>query len=160
MTDLLPGLCDKYPDDIRWLPIQWQSFGTKSFFWGEIVTLRCFEDNSRVRQLLAQSGKGKVLIVDGHASLNYALLGDQLAVLAKENGWEGILIFGAIRDVETLNTLPIGIKALGISPLKTEKRDQGEINVVLTLSEIPIYPSDYVYADVHGVIVSRNPLRF
>ena len=160
MTDSLPDLCDKYPSKIRWIPIQWLSFGIKSFFWGEIVTLRCFEDNSRVRQLLAQSGKGKVLIVDGHSSLHYALLGDQLALLAKENGWEGILILGAIRDVETLNTLFIGIKALGICPLKTDKRDQGEINVVLTLAEIPIYPGDYVYADANGVIVSREALLF
>ncbi len=160
MVDILPDLCDKYQNKIRWIPIQWLSFGTKSFFWGEIVTLRCFEDNSFVRQLLSQSGKGKVLIIDGHASLHHALLGDQLGLLAIKNDWEGVIILGAVRDVETLNTLSIGIKSLGVCPLKTDKKDRGEINVVLTFADIPVYPGDYVYADKNGVIVSRDVLSF
>lgn len=158
MNDLLPDLCDQFPHATRWIPIQWQSFGQTTNFWGEVVTVRCFDDNSFVRRALSQSGQGKVLVVDGHASLHHALLGDRLAVLACENAWEGIIVYGAVRDAGVLNTLPIGIKALGVCPIKTEKRNLGEENVVLNFGGTLIYPRDHLYADANGVICSREPL--
>lgn len=84
-------------------------------FW-TIVTLRCFEDNSLVRDILSRPGKGKVLVIDGHGSVNRALLGDQLALLAVQNEWQGIVVYGAVRDVVTLSGLNLGVKALGVCP--------------------------------------------
>ena len=94
------------------------------------------------------------MVIDGGGSLRRALLGDQLAIKAVEQGWEGILIHGAVRDVGTLATLALGVKALAACPVKTEKRGQGELDVVLSFAGVSIAPGDYVYADLNGVLVS------
>ncbi|HIF9274404.1 TPA: putative 4-hydroxy-4-methyl-2-oxoglutarate aldolase [Photobacterium damselae] len=157
-NDLLPDLCDAYEDKILWLPVTWQDYGGKSAFSGQIVTLRCFEDNSLVRDILSRPGKGKVLVIDGHGSVNRALLGDQLALLAVQNEWQGIVVYGAVRDVVTLSGLNLGVKALGVCPLKTLKRQSGEENVMLSFADCRIFPGDHLYADQNGIIVTPHPL--
>ncbi|NCO47417.1 MAG: ribonuclease E activity regulator RraA, partial [Vibrio sp.] len=114
--------------------------------------------NSKVRDVLSQNGKGKVLVVDGNGSCQRALLGDQLAIMAIENGWEGVIIYGAIRDVAALSQMDLGVKALASCPLKTDKRGAGEINVTLTILNQMIQPGDYVYADWNGVLTSTQAL--
>ncbi|PSW19011.1 putative 4-hydroxy-4-methyl-2-oxoglutarate aldolase [Photobacterium sanctipauli] len=158
MNDLLPDLCDHYEQDIHWLPLAMHDYGGRKVFYGEVVTLRCFEDNSLVRDIVSSPGKGKVLFIDGHGSSTKALLGDQLAMLAHKNGWEGIVINGAARDIATLATIDIGVKALGTCPIKTVKRQTGEQNVTLTVAHTLVYPGDMIYADLNGVIFSKEPL--
>ncbi len=158
MKDLLPDLCDYYAQDIRFLPLTLYNYGCNAPFWGQIVTLRCFDDNSFVRNILSTPGDGKVLFIDGHGSCRRALLGDQLALLAIKNNWQGIIVNGAVRDVATLAQLPLGIKALAACPVKTDKRQMGEDNVVLNIAETLIYPHDYLYADLNGVILSTTAL--
>ncbi|MGF1699718.1 putative 4-hydroxy-4-methyl-2-oxoglutarate aldolase [Photobacterium makurazakiensis] len=158
MNDLLPDLCDHYEQDIHWLPLAMHDYGGRSVFYGELVTLRCFEDNSLVRDIVSLPGKGKVLFIDGHGSCTKALLGDQLALLAHKNGWEGIVINGAARDIATLATIDIGVKALGVCPIKTVKRQTGEKNVTLIVAHTLIYPGDMIYADLNGVIFSKHSL--
>ncbi|MCP4957495.1 putative 4-hydroxy-4-methyl-2-oxoglutarate aldolase [Photobacterium aquimaris] len=158
MKDLLPDLCDYYPQDIRFLPLTLLDYGCHTPFGGRIVTLRCFEDNSLVRDILSTAGDGRVLFIDGHGSCRRALLGDQLALLAVKNNWQGIIVNGAIRDVATLAQLPLGVKALAACPIKTDKRQMGEINVVLNIAETLIYPNDYLYADLNGVILASAAL--
>ncbi|GHA51198.1 putative 4-hydroxy-4-methyl-2-oxoglutarate aldolase [Photobacterium aphoticum] len=158
LKDLTPDLCDHYEEDVRWLPLSLHSFGGRDVFFGETVTLRCFEDNSLVRDIVSRPGKGKVLFIDGHGSSTKALLGDQLALLAQKNGWEGIVVHGVVRDVGTLATLDLGVQAMGTSPIKTVKRQTGEENVTLTVVETLIYPGDMLYADRNGVIFSQKPL--
>lgn len=160
MKDLLPDLCDYYAQDIRFLPLTLFNYGHNAPFWGQIVTLRCFEDNSLVRNILSTAGDGKVLFIDGHGSCRRALLGDQLALLAVRNNWQGIIVNGAIRDVATLAQLPLGIKALAACPIKTDKRQMGEKNVVLNIAETLVYPNDYIYADLNGAILSSTALDF
>ncbi|WP_064792133.1 putative 4-hydroxy-4-methyl-2-oxoglutarate aldolase [Shewanella woodyi] len=158
MYDLLPDLYDNYPNELSLLSINFKQYGERKIFWGEIVTVKCFEDNSKVKQILSTDGKGKVLFVDGGASLNRALLGDMIAMNAVENGWEGIIINGCVRDVGVLSQLDIGIKALGANPIKTEKLDVGEINPELNVSNIIIVPGMMVYSDDNGVAISDEKL--
>ncbi|MGF1685547.1 putative 4-hydroxy-4-methyl-2-oxoglutarate aldolase [Photobacterium japonica] len=158
MKDLTPDLCDHYENAVRWLPLSLQSYGGRDVFFGETVTLRCFEDNSLVRDIVSRPGKGKVLFIDGHGNSTKALLGDQLALLAQQHGWEGIVVNGAVRDVGTIATLDLGVKALGTCPIKTVKRQTGEENVTLTVAETLIYPGDMLYADRNGVVFSQQPL--
>ncbi len=159
MNDILPDLCDKYEDQLTLLDLPLQNYGQRYAFWGELVTVRCFHDNSKVREVLQQNGKGKVLFVDGNGSCKKALLGDQLAILAINNGWEGIVVYGAIRDVAALSEMDIGIKALGVSPFKTEKRESGEVNVSLTMNRQSVHPGDMLYADWNGTIVTNQVLE-
>ncbi|WP_434926166.1 putative 4-hydroxy-4-methyl-2-oxoglutarate aldolase [Shewanella sp. HL-SH2] len=158
MLDLLPDLFDQYPQELQLINLPWLSFGQKSIFSGKIVTVKCFEDNSKVKSTLAKPGHGKVLVVDGGGSTRRALLGDMIAQDAVNNGWQGIVIYGCIRDVATINTMNIGVKAIGVNPIKTEKRDLGEIGVTLEINSIEIVDGMMLYADLNGVAISQSVL--
>ena len=149
-------LSDSHPVQylIPFLPL----FGLRHVFTGQAVTLQCFHDNSLVRVLLSQPGKGKVLVVDGGGSVLYALLGDQIAAAAVKNGWEGVIINGAIRDVQAINKMEIGVRAVGVCPRKTEKNNIGKQGVDLAFGSCIIKQDDWIYADEDGVIISSKPL--
>ncbi len=72
---LTPDLCDAYPELVQVLEPMFSNFGGRDSFGGEIVTIKCFEDNSRVKEQVELKGNGKVLVVDGGGSLRRALLG-------------------------------------------------------------------------------------
>nr|WP_235324396.1 ribonuclease E activity regulator RraA [Pedobacter lusitanus] len=117
-------LCDKFSDRINVaLPIGLKDFGAVKAFHGQIVTVKCFEANPLVRQTLEKDGTGKVLVVDGGGSKRCALMGDNIAELAIQNNWSGIIIFGCIRDSVAVSRLSIGIKALDVVPLKSGKKN-------------------------------------
>jgi len=158
MLDLLPDLCDKFPDDVKVLECQFNDYGQQLIFSGQIVTVKCFEDNSIVKQQVNTSGLGRVLVVDGGGSTRRALLGDLLAEAAVKNGWSGLVINGYIRDVETIDTLKIGVKALGATPIKTEKKGIGELNIDICFAGVSISADDWLYADRNGVVISKKPL--
>lgn len=138
------------------LPLR--NFGAHFRFAGQAVTIKCHEDNSLVKQAVAEAGGGRVLVVDGGGSLRRALLGDMLAEQAARNGWSGLVINGAVRDVDEIAVMPLGVKALDASPLKTEKRGEGQRDVPLQFGGARIAPGDYVYADNNGVIISTRSL--
>ena len=158
MLDLLPDLCDEHGDKVKILDPLFKDYGAEDVFWGEVVTVRCYEDNSRVRELVATPGTGKVLVVDGGGLLRRALMGDRLAELAVENGWEGGVINGAIRDAGAIGSMALGVKALSTCPMKTEKRGLGDVDVPVTFAGVTISPGDYLYADINGILVACEAL--
>jgi regulator of ribonuclease activity A len=131
-----------------------RNFGGKKAFGGEVVTVKCFEDNSRVKELLATEGAGKVLVVDGGASMRYALLGDLIGESAVKNHWSGIVIYGCVRDVDALATLDLGIQALASIPQKSNRKGLGETNVTLNFGGLMIESGMFIYADNNGILVS------
>lgn len=133
-------------------------FGNKKMFSGKMSTLQLFEDNSLVRKQLELDGKGKVLVIDGGGSLRCALIGDQIAALAIQNNWEGIIVNGCIRDSQVINSMNIGIKALNTCPVKSVKRNQGEIAIPVKFGGITFIPEEYIYADADGILVSKHNL--
>lgn len=159
MEDLLPELCDQFPELVQVVEPMFANFGGREAFGGEIVTIKAYEDNSLVREQVAQPGQGKVLVVDGGASMRRAMLGDMLAEKAEKNGWEGIIIYGCIRDVNAISQLDLGVQALGSHPMKTDKRGLGDLNVPLTFGGVTFTPGQYVYADNNGVLVSPEKLE-
>ncbi|MEE5118765.1 ribonuclease E activity regulator RraA [Pseudomonas alliivorans] len=158
MHYLTPDLCDAYPDLIQVVEPMFSNFGGRDSFGGKIVTLKCFEDNSLIKEQIALDGKGKVLVVDGGGSLRCAMLGDMVAEQASKNGWEGVLIYGCVRDVDMLAQTDLGVQALASHPKKSEKRGVGELNVPVTFGGVTFKPGDYLYADNNGVIISPSPL--
>lgn len=158
MTDITPDLCDNYPELVRVLEPMLSNFGGREAFGGEIVTVKCFEDNSLVKENLATPGNGKVMVVDGGGSLRKALLGDMIAESAVKNGWAGLIIYGCIRDVSTVSGLDLGVQALATIPLKTDKRGIGDYNIPVTFGGVTFKPGEFVYADSNGVVVSARPL--
>lgn len=158
MKDILPDLCDLYPEQLQIAEPIFTSYGKRSHFYGEVVTVSCFEDNSRVRELVNENGKGKVMVVDGGGSKRRALLGDMLAEKAANNGWEGFVIYGAIRDIAAQTTLNIGIHALCAHPMPTEKRGLGDLGKNLRFAGMTISQGDYIYCDLNGIAVSKQLL--
>ena len=158
MHYVTPDLCDAYPD-VDVVEPMFTNFGGHDAFGGEIVTVKCFEDNSLVKDLVAQDGTGKVMVVDGGGSLRRAMLGDMLAEQAAQNGWQGIIIYGCVRDVDVLIQTALGIQALASHPMKTEKRGIGEQNIPVTFVGVTFLPGEYVYADTNGIIVSPVALQ-
>ncbi|RZZ85595.1 MULTISPECIES: ribonuclease E activity regulator RraA [Pseudoxanthomonas] len=152
-----PDLCDAHPEVQVAEPL-FRDFGGAQAFSGTIVTLRCPEDNSRVREQVEQAGTGKVLVIEAGGSLRHAMLGDMLAEKAVANGWSGVLVHGCVRDVEVLANLPLGIKALAAVPMKTEKRGLGEVDVPVRFAGVSFVPGQWLYADANGVIVAEHAL--
>jgi len=157
MAYSVPDICDDFIDEITVLEPLFSDYGGKGKFCGEVVTIKCFEDNSLVRDAVRSEGFGRVIVVDGGASLRHALLGDLLAAKGAENDWQGLLINGCVRDVEILETIDLGVKALNSHPVKTEKRGEGQLNVPVSFAGARIAPGQYLYADTNGIVVaSRN----
>ena len=159
MTISTPDLCDAYGDKVQVAEPLFRHYGGVDNFYGEIVTVKCFEDNSKVGESLRTNGKGKVLVVDGGGSPRRSLLGDKLVRMAMDNGWQGIVIYGYIRDLEDIASMPIGVMALGSIPRKTEKRGEGRTCVNLQFAGLNCQPGNFLYADRTGIIIAQEALE-
>ncbi len=163
-------LCDSHKndasEDFRVLPPVFRDFGAVRRFFGRVVTVQCFEDNTSVKVALDSAGfddgpsgrVGKVLLVDGGGSLRRALLGGNLGAAAVRNGWGGVVIDGCVRDVAELAALEVGVRALASMPLPTERRHAGQTDVAVRIQGVWVRPGDWLYADEDGMVVSANPL--
>lgn len=156
-------LCDVHKNDssgaFRVLPPVFRDFGAQRRFAGPVSTVKCFEDNTLVKAAVDGPGEGRVLVVDGGASLRRALLGGNLGAAAARNGWAGVVIDGCVRDVAELAQCNTGIRALAAIPLPTEKRNEGQRDVAVQLQGVWVRPGDWLYADEDGVVVSARPLH-
>ena len=85
-------LCDIYLDQVDVVEPVFNSFGGHDEFCGQIKTVKCFECKGVLQKLVNQNGQGKVLLVDGGGSLRRALVDIEMASLAEENGWVGIVL--------------------------------------------------------------------
>lgn len=151
-------LCDEYSDRLQIAEPLFGDFGGAMAFSGQITTLRMFEDNSLIPAVLEESGKGRVLVVDGGGSMRCALLGDRLAALAEKNGWAGLVIYGCIRDSAAVAETGIGVKAIGVHPLKSLKRGVGERDIPVRFAGVNFIPGHYLYADEDGMVISEKAL--
>ncbi|NOI66236.1 ribonuclease E activity regulator RraA [Vibrio sp. 99-8-1] len=153
------ALCDIYLDQVDVVEPMFSNFGGCASFAGQITTVKCFEDNGLIRTVLEEDGNGRILLVDGGGSLRKALIDAELAALAEENEWEGMVIYGCIREVDELEDMSIGIQALASIPVGASKNDIGDIDVPVNFGGVTFLPEDYVYADNTGIILSQEPLE-
>lgn len=155
MTDLncTCDLYDEHGPKLGVLPPTLQHFGGRTKFSGRAVTVKCYEDNSRLRELCKQDGTGKVLIVDAGGLTHCAILGDMLAADFADNGWHGVVIWGAIRDKLALAEIDMGVMAILTTPRKTYPKDQGQTNVTLSIAGTDVVPQDWIVADEDGCVI-------
>lgn len=153
-------LCDahKGDDSLRVLPPVFKNFGARTRFFGPVSTVKCFEDNSLVKAAVDSPGQGRVLVVDGGGSLRRALVGGNLGQAAARNGWAGVVVDGAVRDVLELAACDVGIRALAAMPLPTVKRNEGQADVAVVVQGVPVRPGDWLYADEDGIVVANRAL--
>jgi len=146
-------LYDEHGEALQSCDLQFRQFGGRSAVTGTAVTVRCFQDNALLKSVLSEPGEGRVLVVDGGGSLHIALMGDLIAGLGVANGWAGVIINGAVRDVAVLRTLALGIKALGSNPRKSGKTGAGERDVPVSFGGITVRSGDQVTSDDDGIVV-------
>ncbi|MGQ0286394.1 ribonuclease E activity regulator RraA [Pasteurellaceae bacterium 22721_9_1] len=152
-------LCDIYLDQVDVVDPIFSSFGGLASFYGKVTTVKCFENNGLIAELLEEDGTGRVLVVDGGGAVRRALIDADLAQLAANNGWEGIIVYGAIRQLSGLENIDIGIQALAPIPVGADNQTHGESDVPVNFGGVTIFPEDYVYADLTGIILSQEPLE-
>lgn len=148
-------LYDEHGEDLQSCSLQLRHYGGRSEFEGVISTVRCHRDNALVKAALAEPGNGRVLVVDGEGSLESALMGDLIAASAVEQGWAGVVIHGAVRDVRALRELPLGVLALGSNPRKSAKEGRGECDASVSFGGVDFVPGQRLFADEDGVLATR-----
>lgn len=159
MTDTSAGfvptadLVDEIGPDVRSCDTQFRDLGGRTEFYGPIATVRCFQDNALLKSILGEPGEGRVLVIDGDASLHTALVGDIIAELGRSNNWAGIVVNGAIRDAAVVATMEFGCKALGTNPRKSTKTGEGDRDVTVSFGGVDFVPGDMLYADSDGIVV-------
>lgn len=151
-------LCDLFADAVDVVEPMFGNYGGRSSFGGQIVTVKCYEDKGLIETALQASGVGKVLLVDGGGSLRRALVDINIAELAVENDWEGIICYGSVRDVDALDELDLGVQAIASIPVGATDEGVGEVDVPVNFGGVTFLPEDYIYADTTGVILSPEPL--
>jgi regulator of ribonuclease activity A len=151
-------LYDEFADRLQIVHAGLRDYGGRPWFSGAIATVQAYEDNSRVREAVSSAGRGRVLVVDGGASMRRAMLGDLLAERAVENGWAGVVVNGCIRDSLAIGRMALGVRALGTVPAKTEKAGQGLADVAVSFFGVTFTPGAWLYADEDGIVVSAAAL--
>ncbi|CAI3925757.1 ribonuclease E inhibitor protein A [Alteromonas macleodii] len=151
-------LCDLFADSVDVVDPIFASFGGRYSFGGEITTIKCFEDRGLIDRVLAQPGAGKVLLIDGGGSSRRALFDASSAQVAIDNDWEGVVIYGSVREVDSLAELDIGVLAVAAIPVNAECESSGEVDVPVNFGGVTFLPEDHLYADSTGVILSPEPL--
>lgn len=151
-------LCDLYADQVDVVEPIFSSFGGVSQFFGKVTTIKCFENNGLIAEVLEENGEGRVLVIDGGGAVRRALVDAELAQLAADNGWEGIIVYGAVRQIQQLENIDIGIHALAPIPVGADDSDTGESDIPVNFGGVTFFPEDYIYADLTGIILSQEPL--
>ena len=155
----LPDLSDQHSKQIQIGKLALQSFGSRHSISGEIYTVSCSDDNSVVKEVLSREGKNKVLVIDASGVTHASMIGDQIAESAVKNNWAGIVVNGCVRDVEELKNLPIGIFAKGAVPQKTNKKNQGFENVLISFGSVVMTSGKWIYIDQNGWLIADNKLE-
>ena len=151
-------LCDLYAEQVDVVEPIFSSFGGVSNFYGKVTTVKCFESSGLIAEVLEENGEGRVLVVDGGGAVRRGLIDAELAQLAVDNGWEGIIVYGAVRQIQQLENLDIGIHALAPIPVSADESVAGESDVPVNFGGVTFFPEDYIYADLTGIILSQEPL--
>jgi RraA family protein len=151
-------LCDDFSEKLTVVEPIFKAFGKKKSFFGEIITIKVFEDNGLLWNILAENGDGKVLVVDGGNSIKYALIGEKLAGIAIENHWAGIIINGCVRDTIALNNLNISIRSTNTCPMPSKIEGEGEKGINLNFGGVIFKQGHFLYADEDGIVISKEQL--
>lgn len=152
-TTCTADLVDEYGDDLQSCELQLRQFGGARTFRGEIVTMRSHEDNMLLKQIISEPGEGRVIVVDTGGSLRVAMIGDNMAATAAANGWAGFVINGSVRDSVALADIPIGVKAVGTNPRRSDKDGTGERDVPVSFGGITFHPGAVLVSDDDGIVV-------
>jgi RraA family protein len=109
-------------------------------------------DNLMVHKAIDIADPGDVIVVDGGGDLTNSLIGELMAAHAEQRGIAGIVIYGAIRDYDTLHAGAFPVYAAGVTHRGPYKDGPGEINVTIAIEGMVIEPGDLIVGDGDGIV--------
>jgi regulator of ribonuclease activity A len=151
-------LCDEFSAELQIAAPIFRHYGGRACFAGPASTVKCFEDNSRVKEAVGEPGNGRVLVVDAGGSTRCAVLGDLLAKQAADAGWAGVVVYGCVRDTADLAGFDLGVIALASMPLRSERKGEGQRDIPIQIPGVRVRPGDWVYVDADGLVVADRKL--
>lgn len=153
MEPTTSDLSDSSNGRLRVCELQFRQFGGVDAMVGRIRTVLCADDSVLVKRVIEEDGHGQVLVVDGGASMRCALFGEKSAHAALANGWAGVIVHGAVRDVGALASIPLSVKALGSSPRRAHQHGTGAVDVPVVFGGVSMAPGEQLWSDLDGVVV-------
>jgi 4-hydroxy-4-methyl-2-oxoglutarate aldolase len=120
---------------------------------GPARTARCAPgDNTMVHAAIAHANPGDVLVLTSTEPAPVALVGELLATQAQARGVAGMLVDGAIRDLDELKALGLPIWARFVRAQGATKGEVGELDVAVVIGGTEIRPGDLVVLDCDGAM--------
>ncbi len=120
---------------------------------GRAVTVRTYPgDWSKAVQAIDIAEPGSVIVIDA-CGAEEAVWGELASWSCVVKGVAGVVIDGAIRDVDVIRELKFPAFARYINPRAGEPKGLGEINVEITCGGVKVEPGDWVIGDDNGVVV-------
>ena len=123
---------------------------------GTAITVKApIGDNMLFHRALDIAQPGDVLVVDGAGTMDRSLAGEIMIVYAWKRGLAGIVVDGALRDLDGIKKAGISVYAKGICPQGPYKNGPGEINVPVCCGGVAVLPGDILVGDGDGIVVIR-----
>jgi regulator of RNase E activity RraA len=110
-------------------------------------------DNLMVHKALEIALPGDVVVVSTNGSFTTAVFGELMGHTAKGAQLGGIVVDGAIRDVDGLRELGFPAFSRSVTPGSCDKDGPGEVNVPISCGNTVVMPGDIVVGDDDGVVV-------
>jgi RraA family protein len=112
-------------------------------------------DNLLLHKAIDLAQPGDVIIVDCQGDTVNSVIGELMISWAARRGIAGIVVDGAIRDLDAIETMQFSVYAAGVTPKGPFKDGPGEINVPVSCGGIVVNPGDIIVGDGDGVVVIR-----
>jgi len=109
-------------------------------------------DNLLTHKAIDMAAPGDVILVDAGGALDHAIIGEIMTSHAKKRGVAGMIIDGAIRDLDAIAASDFPVYACGVTHRGPYKDGPGEINVQISIAGMVVNPGDIIVADADGVI--------
>lgn len=159
MTTMTADLCDAHPEDVRVVRERFLSFGTVRAFSGPCCPVQLYENDVALKALLSQPGEGRVAVVAVLSRQGPAVFGEGMAALAERNGWAGVLVDGAVRDVATFDARAVGIRACATAPFIVRTGPDGAQAQSVRFAGIAVTEADHAFVDDDGIVFLASALQ-
>jgi regulator of ribonuclease activity A len=148
----IADLCDAHPDSVKMLDAEFQLFTDVTRFHGPARLINLHAADGFLAETLATPGDGAVAVVHVGADPAPAVFGDGMARNAEANGWAGLVILGALRDVDLIAPRKIGIAAMGVAPFIRRDGPGGLEADVLYTADTRLVRGDFIAVDADGIV--------
>jgi regulator of ribonuclease activity A len=152
LTSPVADLCDAHPGRVRVLSGPFRFFTGETRFVGPARLVALHAADAALAALLAAPGHGAVAMVGVAVGERCAVFGDGMARAAETNGWAGVVIDGALRDVALIRDRTVGVAARAVAPVIARDGPAGGEAGLLHAAGCVLRAGDWIAADEDGIV--------